>query len=158
RFRGALVSGQIAISFVLVVAALLFVRSFRNLTSVDTGFERNGTVAVWLTDPAASDRSLAEHVALQQRLTAEIGAVPGVAAAAATTHLPVAGGTWFHFFRISGEAGNRQYAARFAYVSPGYFNTLKIPIRSGRSFRDSDSAKSRRVLLVNESFVREYLG
>src|SRR5262249_39073619 len=53
RFQSALVSGQIAISFVLVVAALLFVRSFRNLTSVDTGFERNGTVGVWLTDPAS---------------------------------------------------------------------------------------------------------
>jgi len=157
RFRSGLVSGQIAISFVLVVAALLFVRSFRNLIAVDTGFERNGTVAVWFTDPTANDRSLEEHVALQQRLTAEIGAVPGVAAAAATTHLPVAGGTWFHFFRIPGEVGNRQYAARFAYVSPGYFDALKIPIRSGRNFLDSDNAKSRRVLLVNESFVREYL-
>ncbi|HJZ72937.1 MAG TPA: ABC transporter permease [Vicinamibacterales bacterium] len=157
RLQSALVSGQIAISFGLVVAALLFVRSFRNLTSVDTGFERNGTVAVWFTDPAANDRSVEEHVALQQRLTAEIGAVPGVGAAAATTHLPVQGGTWFHFFRLPGEGGNRQYAARFAYVSPGYFDTLKIPIRSGRNFLDSDNAKSRRVLLVNQSFVREYL-
>jgi predicted permease len=157
RFQSGLVSAQIAISFVLVVAALLLVRSFRNLTSVDTGFERNGTVAVWLTDPGANDRSLEEHVALQQRLTAEIGAVPGVAAAAASTHLPVAGGTWFHFFRILGEAGGRQYAARFAYVSPAYFDTLKIPVRSGRDFRDFDNAKSPRVLLVNERFVREYL-
>ncbi len=157
RFQSGLVAGQIAMSFVLVAAALLFVRSFRNLTSVDTGFERNGTVAVWLADPAANDRSPQEHVALQQRLTAAIGAVPGVAAAAATTHLPLGGGTWFHFFRIPEEVSNRQYAARFAYVSPGYFDTLKIPIRSGRSFQDSDNAKSRRVLLVNESFVREYL-
>ena len=157
RLQSALVSGQIAISFVLVIAALLFVRSFRNLASVDTGFERNGTVAVWFTDPAANSRAAEEHIALQQRLTAEIGAIPGVAAAAATTHLPVAGGTWFHFFTIPGEAGNRQYAARFAYVSPGYFDTLKIPIRSGRNFRDSDTAQSRRVLLVNDGFVREYL-
>jgi putative ABC transport system permease protein len=157
RLQSGLVSGQIAISFVLVVSALLFVRSFRNLTYVDTGFERNGTVAVWLTDPAANDRSPEEHIALQQRLTAAIGAVPGIAAAAATTHLPVGGGSWFHFFRIPGEAGIEQHASRFAYVSPGYFDTLKIPLRSGRSFRDSDTAKSRRVLLVNERFVREYL-
>jgi predicted permease len=158
RFQSGLVSGQIAVSLVLVVVALLFVRSFRNLTTVDTGFERNGTVAVWFTDPGANDRSPEEQVALRQRLTAEIGALPGVAAAAATTHLPVAGGTWFHFFSIPGEVGSRQYAARFAYVSPGYFDTLRIPLRSGRSFQESDTAKSRRVLLVNESFVREYLG
>ena len=74
RFQSGLVSGQIAVSLVLVVAALLFVRSFRNLTAVDTGFERNGTVAVWLTDPGANDRSREEQVALRQRLTAEISA------------------------------------------------------------------------------------
>ena len=54
-----------------------------------------------------------------------------------------------------GLAGNDRKASRFAYVSPGYFDTLKIPIRSGRDFDDLDNARSQRVMLVNESFVRE---
>ncbi len=64
---------------------------------------------------------------------------------------------WSHFFRVTGVAGDRRKASRFAYVSPGYFDTLKIPIRSGRDFDELDNARSRRVMLVNESFVRSHL-
>jgi ABC-type antimicrobial peptide transport system permease subunit len=55
-------------------------------------------------------------------------------------------------------AGDEQHASRFTYVSPGYFETLKIPVLSGRDFQDFDNAGSRRVTLVNASFVRHYLG
>ena len=65
---------------------------------------------------------------------------------------------WAHFFRVTGLAGNDRKASRFAYVSPGYFDTLKIPILSGRDFHDFDNARSQRVMLVNESFVRSHLG
>jgi predicted permease len=84
--------------------------------------------------------------------------VPGVAAAASSTQILLSGGSWFHFFRIPSFAGSEQQASRFTYVSPGYFETLKIPILSGRDFQDVDNARSRRVALVNESFVRHYLG
>src|SRR5439155_26234883 len=68
------------------------------------------------------------------------------------------GGTWAHFFRIPSLASGDQKPSRFAYVGPGYFDTLKIPILSGRNFQDLDNARSRRVVLVNESFVRSHLG
>jgi len=85
RFQRGLVVGQIAVSLVLIVSALLFVRSFRNLTLVDAGFEQEGTVAVRALDRGAAGLSIEQRVAFQQRLIGEIGSVPGVAAAAAVT-------------------------------------------------------------------------
>jgi predicted permease len=158
RFQRGLVVGQVAVSLVLIISALLFVQSFRNLTAVDTGFEQDGTIAVSFRDLPAQALPPEQLVAFQQQLTDEIRSVPGVAAAASSTHVPLSGQTWSHFFRVTGLAGNDRKASRFAYVSPGYFDTLKIPIRSGRDFHDLDNARSQRVMLVNESFVRSHLG
>ena len=142
RFQRGLVVGQIAVSLVLVVSALLFVRSFRNLTLVDAGFEPEGTVAVWALDREAAGLSIEQRVAFQQRLVDEIASVPGVAAAAASTHIPISGDSWWHFFRVTSLAGDERQGSRFTYVSPGYFETLRIPIRSGRDFQASDNARS----------------
>ena len=158
RFQRSLVVGQIALSLALVVSALLFVRSFRNLMHVETGLSLDGTVVVWGVDREAANLSLEERVAFQQRLTDELVTMPGVVGAASTTFLPLIGGSWFHFFRVPSLAGNEQQASRFSYVSPGYFATLGIPIVSGRGFQPSDTARAQRVMLVNERFVRTHLG
>jgi len=157
RFQRGLVVGQIAVSLVLVITALLFVQSFRNLAAVDMGFAQDGTVAVSFLNLSASTLAPEQILAFQQQLTSEIRSIPGVAAAAATTHVPLSGQMWAHFFRVTGLAGNNK-VSRFAYVSPGFFDTLKIPIRSGRDFNNLDTARSRRAMLVNESFVRSHLG
>jgi len=158
RFQRGLVVGQIAVSLVLVVSALLFVGSFRNLARVDTGFAQDGTLAVTFLDRQATASSIERRIAFQKQMTDEIRSVPGVAAAASSTQILLSGSSWFHFFRLPSLAGNEQRAARFTYVSPGYFETLEIPILSGRDFQDLDNAGSRRVTLVNESFVRNQLG
>ncbi len=158
RFQRGLVVGQIAVSLVLVVSALLFVQSFRKLTAVDTGFEPRGAIAVSFLDRQAAALRLEQRVAFQHQLTDEIRSLPGVAAAASSTQILLSGASWFHFFRIPSLAQSEQQASRFTYVSPGYFDTLKIRIRSGRDFQDFDNAGSRRVMLVNESFVHRHLG
>src|SRR4030095_15127537 len=78
RVQRALVVGQIAVSLALVVSALLFVRSFRNLTRVETGLALDGTLVVWGVDHQAANLSHDERVAFQQRLTDEIRSIPGV--------------------------------------------------------------------------------
>jgi putative ABC transport system permease protein len=158
RLQRGLVVAQIAVSLVLIVAALAFVQSFRNLALVDTGFEQHGTIAVSFLDLKAASLPLERRIAFQEQLTSEIRSVPGVAAAAAASIVPLSGGTWAHFFQVTSHAGNAPRVSRFTYVSPGYFDTLKIPIRSGRDFQDLDHAGSRRVMLVNESFVLSHLG
>lgn len=157
RFQRALVISQIAVSLVLVVSGLLFIQTFRNLAAVDVGFEPDRTFAVWFMDRASQDLSAHAKLAFQARLTSEIRSVPGVALAASSTHTPLSGAIWSHFFRVAGVSGGQHQASRFAYVDPGYFDTLKIPIRSGRDFGPLDNAPSGRVMLVNESFVRSHL-
>jgi putative ABC transport system permease protein len=157
RFQRGLVVAQIAVSLVLIFSALLFIQTFRNLAAVDTGFESDRTIAVRFTDRASQGLPAEQKAAFQEQLTSEIRAVPGVAAAASSTHVPLSGSTWSHFFRVIGIGRAERKASRFAYVGPGYFDTLKIPIRSGRDFVALDNARSRRVMLVNESFVRSHL-
>ena len=157
RFQRGLVVGQIAVSLVLLVSALLFVQSFRKLTRVETGLELEGTAAVRFFDRHGAGLSIEQRVAFQQRLIDEIGSIPGITAAAASTYIPLGGGSWWHFFRIPGLTGKERQGSRFTYVSPGYFKTLGIPIHSGRDFEAFDNASSRRVMVVNESFVRNHL-
>ena len=157
RFQRGLVVGQIAVSLVLIVSALLFVRSFRKLMVVDAGFEQNNTVAVWAIARPGDIAPIAQRVAFQQRLVDEIAALPGVAAAAAATHIPLSGASWWHFFRLPSLSGDERHGSRFIYASPGYFETLRIPILAGRDFRTFDTANSTRVLLINESFARSHL-
>jgi predicted permease len=143
---------------VLVLSALLFIQTFQNLARVDTGLDQAHTTVVEFRDRASQDLPDDRKRAFQERLTEEIRSVPGVAAAASSTHVPLSGSMWSHFFRVSGEAGAKQRASRFAYVSPGYFETLGIPRRSGRTFDDRDNGRSSRVMVVNESFARGHLG
>jgi predicted permease len=157
RFQRGLVIAQIAVSLVLVFSALLFVQTFRKLAAVDTGFETDHTLAVMLMDRDSQVLSADRKAAFQEQLTNEVRSIPGTAAAASSTHVPLSGSTWSHFFRVSGVEGNARRASRFAYVSPGYFDTLKIPLRSGRDFTPLDNSRSRRVMLVNDSFVRNHL-
>jgi putative ABC transport system permease protein len=157
RLQRTLVVGQIAISLVLIFSALLFVKTFRNLAAVDPGFEQDRTIAVWLLDRSSGELPAEQKVAIQEELTRAIRSLPGVAAAASSTHVPLSGSTWSHFFRVTGARRTARSPSRFAYVSPGYFDTLRIPVRAGRDFQDLDTAGSRRVMLVNESFVRSHL-
>jgi putative ABC transport system permease protein len=159
RLQRALVVGQIAISLVLVFSALLFVRTFHNLAAVNPGFEQDRTLAISFLDVDRSSEELSadRKRAFQEELTRAIRSLPGVAAAASSTHVPLSGSMWSHFFRVAGAQGSTRKVSRFAYVSPGYFETLRIPIRAGRDFQEFDTARSRRVMIVNESFVRSHL-
>jgi putative ABC transport system permease protein len=157
RFQRALVAIQVAVSLVLVVSALMFVQTFRRLAAVDVGFAQDGTAAVVFSDPTVHALPAEQKVALQRQLTEAIQRVPGVHAAASSTFVPLSGDLWSHFFRVQGWAADRQSVSRFAYVDPEYFSTLGIPLRAGRTFSPSDDARSRQVLIVNESFVRNHL-
>lgn len=157
RFQRGLVVIQIAVSLVLVFSALLFVQTFRNLAGIDTGFDPRGTFVVTFLDRESQSLSAEQKAAFQTQLTDELRTVPGVISAASSTHVPLSGAMWSHFFRLVGGGGNQRRAGRFAYVSPTYFETLRIPVRAGRDFTGADTMRSRRVMIVNDSFVRNHL-
>lgn len=143
---------QVAVSMVLLVTALLFVRSFRNLMTVDPGMREQGITIGFLNFfNSKIDREHLED--FKRQLLSEVRAVPGITGAATTTMVPLLGGSWGHGIDVGPKEGSSQ----FTWVSPSYFQTIGIPIVSGRGFNDNDTASSPRVAIVNQTFVRRYL-
>ncbi len=148
-----LVVMQIAVSLVLLVGALLFVRSFQKLINFDPGMrESNITVAILAFQQSHVAK---EHYKdFQFELLEEARSIPGVLSAATTTNMPLVGGSWGHDVHV----GSNEGPSKFTWVSPGYFETMHIPLITGRDFNQNDTSGSLRVAVVNETFVRHYLG
>ncbi len=144
---------QIAVSMVLLVAALLFVRSYRNLMTVDPGMRESGMFLGYFGYGRAGIKPENE-AAFKRQLVDDVRSVPGVQNAAATTQTPLNGGSWSHRVRVD----SIEDSSRFTYASPSYFATMGIPLLSGRSFTPSDTTDAPLVLIVNQTFVRMFLG
>jgi predicted permease len=143
---------QVAVSMVLLVTALLFVRSFRNLMTVDPGMREKGITIAFFGFPNTKIEP-PQRGEFKRRLLNDVRAVPGVSNAAITTMFPLLGGSWSHGV----EVGPKEGSSRFTWVSPTYFQTMNIPVLSGRGFNDNDTQSSPRVVIVNQNFVHTYL-
>ncbi len=150
-FQRILVISQIAISLVLLTSALLFVRSFRNLMTFNPGFREQGILLTQINFRSLRPQPLKP---LQRGLLDEIRSFPQVQSAAMSTHVPLDGSSWTLGFYLNGFRGS----SKFTWVSTQYFDTLRIPVLSGRDFNDRDTESSPRVAIVNETFVREFCG
>jgi predicted permease len=148
-----MVIAQIAVSLVLVVGALLFVRSFHNLVTFDPGMRKEGISIAFIGFP---DSGVApEHANdFARMLLQEITSTPGILSAGTTTNMPLLGGSWGHGIHV----GAIESGSRFTWVSPGYFETMGIPILQGRDFTLRDTRASARVAVVNQAFVRKFAG
>ncbi len=144
---------QIAVSIVLLVGAFLFVRSFRNLVTFDPGIRVRG-ITIAFIGFERSHVAAGHYEEFQRQLLDDVRSVPGVLSAATTTFPPLLGGSWSHLVRV----GTVDWWSRFAAVSPGYFQTMGIPLLKGRDFTQNDTATSPRVAVVNLTFVRQCLG
>jgi predicted permease len=139
---------------VLLVGAMLFVRSFRNLMAVDPGFREKDIVIASL-DLHKVDLSVETSPAFVRNLLTHVKSIARVESAATSTHVPLYPGFFWNLgVRVYGSEGS----AKFTWVSPGYFQTMEIPLLAGRDFDDRDTAKSPLVAIVNEAFVRGFLG
>lgn len=155
RFQNALIASQVAISIVLLVGALSFVRSFYSLATFDPGFRKDGLLFCFADFSGL--RFGAERVQrFQQELLATVRAAPGVQLAATSTHIPLSGNAWILGVKVAGHRAAR--SSMFAWVSTDYFHTLGIPMLTGRDFTAHDSAHSTKVLIVNEAFARQFAG
>jgi predicted permease len=152
--RRALVVMQVALSLVLVVGALLFARSLRNLTTMDPGFRQDGVMT--LSMDLRKTRVAAEGLAaLQRRLLEQVQSIPGVRAAAHAYTTPVGANSWNNVVLIGGAA--QKGMVNFNAVGRGYFDALGIRLIGGRDFDARDTQQSPRVAIVTESFVKQYL-
>jgi putative ABC transport system permease protein len=156
RLQRILVAAQVALSVVLLAGALLFARSLQNLMTRNLGFQQNG-VLVANVDFSRANVPDARRAPFVHNLLEHIRAVPGVAAAAASTRSPMDGSASNDW--ILDKDGNRHKGmlAWEDYVSPAYCGTLEIPIIAGRDFNDDDTPTSPKVAIVNQAFVKMFL-
>ncbi len=151
-FQRALVVSQIAVSLVLLVGALLFVRSFRNLMTLDPGFRETGIVFSFL-NLMKLDLPPERVEPFLREVLEQIRSIPQVESAATSTHVPLNGTSWSLGVDLQGSQG----ASKFAWVSPGYFQTMQIPLLAGRDFNDRDTRTSPHAAIVNQTFARTFL-
>ncbi|MGB6687828.1 MAG: ABC transporter permease [Terracidiphilus sp.] len=147
----AMVITQIAVSMVLLVGALLFVRSYRNLLTLNPGFRENRITIGYFGIPfAVKIENLADY---KKQLVDAVRAIPGVENAAATTNVALSGAVWEHDVEVGTVAGS----SKFTYVSPTFFATMGIPLLEGRNFTEYDTNDRPLIVIVNQAFVRKYV-
>jgi putative ABC transport system permease protein len=152
-----LVSTQVALTLVLLVGALLFSRSLRNLVTMDAGFRQDGILAAEF-DLAALKILPAGRVEYTRQLLERVRAVPGVESAAETMIVPLSGNGWNRTVDSKLPVAKDKAAAELNRVGPGFFRTLETPLVAGRDFNERDAAGSPLVAIVNQTFTRTFLG
>jgi len=157
RFRGGLVTAQIAFSMVLLVLAGLFTQSLANIAGVDLGL-RPDTVATFSLSPALNGYEPERSREVIRRIEEELAALPGVSSVATAQIGVITGQIRTSNVSVQGfeAAPDADTNANYNVVGPGFFRTLQIPLLSGRDFSDADIAGRPRVALVNETFASRF--
>ena len=160
--RKSLVAAQVALSFLLLFGAGLFVRSLQNLKGTDAGVALDNLVSFQLS-PALSGYDDPRANLLYRNLLDRLRSSPGVKSAALAFVPILAGDEWDSSIAVEGHQtkDGEDMQAFMNAVSPGYFETMKIPLLEGRDFRDSDAAElsdteSPGVAIVNRAFAEHY--
>jgi predicted permease len=163
RLRKSFVAGQVALSLVLLIGSGLFLRSLRNASAIEVGFDPEDLVALSV-DLSLQGYDEERGHAFHRQLIERVRALPGVTAASLAAELPLG------FDGPMGLSGTRRGITVEGYraaegedtevstttVGPDYFQTMKIPLVRGRGFSERDTRGSPGVVVVNQAFARRY--
>ena len=158
--RGALVVAEITASVVLLVMCGLLLRALWTIQAIDPGFRLEHTLTARTSLPMPKYETIGARTGFYDGVLSEIRALPGVSSAAYISFLPLGdmrGGIFP--VGISGHVESRREdnVAFLRYVTPGFFQTLGIPILQGRDVRDADHLDGPPVAIVSASFVTQFL-
>lgn len=156
RLRDALVIAEIALSLALLVGASLLLRSFTRLIHVYPGYEPRDVLTLRLRLPDAQYQDRSRVAATLDDMLARIEAIPGVDGACLTTGVPF-GRTFPDQFEIDGRRSLASQQAPLAWtqwVTPAYFDTLRIGVIAGRTFTSVDTEHAALVAVIDEEFAR----
>jgi putative ABC transport system permease protein len=162
RARSTLVVAQVALAMVLLVAAGLLTRSMARLLAVDPGFDATGLLTAGIRPPSREFATTAARRQVFDATLHRLAQVPGVTGVSASSLVPFSEQEDFYGFRIEGRttpAGTPEAQdpeARFYVVAPGYFDTMRIPVRQGRSLTRADDERAPSVALINRRFAELY--
>ena len=156
RLRQALIAGEVALTAVLLAGSGLLIRTLIHLQTLPPGFNPAGVMTAKASlddaryhDPAAFTRLLDGSITAMRR-------IPGVKNVAVGLTLPFENTLNAAFTLDNGPQAGQQIQADFDYVTPGYFETLEVPLLAGRRFTASDGPNAPRVAIVNRTFARKF--
>jgi predicted permease len=156
NLRQALVVAQIALSLVSLIAAGLFVRSLRHSQQIDTGFERKGVV-VMAFNLGREGYTPERGQVFYQQITERVSGLPGVRHAAVAQNAPLTGGFSRSVFPEGADTTTRdRILVQVNSVSPGYLETLDVPLVRGRDFVTADVTGTPLVVIVNETMAQRF--
>lgn len=156
--RQILVVSEVALALVLLIGAGLLISSFWRLHEVDRGFDAENVLTVNLVLPASRYGKPEEQTAFLKQTLERVAQIPGARAVGLVSSLPYSGGPGTDF-EIVGRPPfdpNNQPIADIRIVDPGYFRAIGIALRDGREFTEFDTAKSNRVMVINEKMAAEF--
>ncbi len=158
--RRILVTVDVGLALVLLCAASLLLRSFVLALGVDPGFRADGVVTFQTAFPMPSEMSEqaeTRRLTYHRRAVESLRALPGVDSAGAVSVLPLSQSISDRLLEIEGDPagpGREMTSEEYRVVTPGLFETLRIPLLKGRTIEATDTASAPPVVVVNESFVR----
>jgi predicted permease len=154
----SLVVAQAALSLVLLCAAGFLIQSLRNMQRQHFGFETANRFVSHI-DPRMAGYTPDKLPALYRQLHETLSAIPGVSRVSFAMYSPMEGDNWSETVYIQGQAppppGSNQNVASWVRVSEGYFDTIGTKVLKGRAISDQDTAASRNVAVVNQTFARK---
>jgi predicted permease len=157
RLRRGLVVGQVALSMLLLAGAVLFARSLYNLRTLDPGFEVE-SLLTFSIDPSLSGYTEDRTLSLYERMEQELAAVPGVRGVSGSVMGALTGNGWSMTVRVDGYAQKEgeDMNPGVDAVGPRYFETMGIPLVSGREFTEKDTRGAPRVAIINETMAKYF--
>jgi predicted permease len=157
--RKVLVVVETALSLVLLAGAGLFVRTLANLESQDLGFHSDRVLLFGL-DPSQQDYKGQRAVHFYEDLLVRLRALPAVESASLSSHVLLSGsGAFFNGFTAEGRAANpHSNGVHLNWVSPGFLQTMRIPLLAGRNFEPQDNSASQPVALISQTMATQFFG
>lgn len=156
RTQAALVVSEIALAFVLLAGAALFIKSYSALTAVDPGFVADNVLTISVALPERYRDSEQESYAFITELHERLGALPGVQAVGGAEQMPFMGGTSWPPTSVETSDGIIDDSVHSTTVTPEYFATMQIPLVAGRQLSRTDRKDTPLVAVVSEAMVRNY--
>jgi predicted permease len=158
--RKGLIAVQVALSFLLLFGAGLFVRSLQNLRTTQTGFQDMRNLVTFQVAPALNGYTEARAVNFYKNLVDSIQSNPNVKSAGFTSVAVLAGDEWDNTMSVEGHQAQdgEDMQAFMNSPSPGYFRTMGIPVVEGRDFDARDVHPDSKVAIVNQAFEKHFFG
>ncbi|MFL6277890.1 MAG: ABC transporter permease [Blastocatellia bacterium] len=161
RARRILVVAEVALALVPLIGAGLMVKSFIRLQEVKPGFDPDRVLAVEVYLPRTTYKEGEQATAFYQQLLSRVQNLPGVEDAGAIDTLPLSGGGNVLAFYVEGhvpQPTDKTPDAEARIVTPGYFQTMSIPLLRGRYLSEQDGPKTPRAFVINDTLARRYFG